>query len=768
MKFIRFALIYSLFYLPANNAFSQIAAIDSTEIIQRQLKTSSSDTDKVNMYLALGKRYLLGRVKQKDQIDSALILYNKAYGLSVKLKNNLYICRSITAVATYNLQHGDISKGRVLFSKVISYYKRTGNKAKEAESLVTFSEELIYLDSKKYRQECRANIKRAIALRTTLGDKVGLAYLRSFKIAELIKDGQYDAAEREALLMRAEYLRLKETGGGYNWVLNVLVDIAFQRSDLYQQLFYELENLDALLKHPEDATVSALESCYYRLAIIYFGLRNYQKTEFYISKQLPLTRQLNGSYTYGLFYWVSSLLFEKKPAAALKVFQKTVREFPPLEKEDQVLLYQILGKIYVDLHNFPLAEKAFVQSLRLYEITDPKHERPDGFASAYKTMADFYIRIREFAEAKPFLVKLKLILPQLPPSYKMHFASAQSLVDSAEGNYLGALKNFKLHKRLNDSLMNIDKTAKLNQLEVSYGTREKNSQINLLNAQNKTHISEARQATLQRNITITGIVLLLMILALMIYSFKVKVKVNRLLNLKKSQIESRNDALTQLVEEKEALIHEKEGLLLDKDMLLKEVHHRVKNNLQIVMSLLSTQLVYLENKEAVEAIEESQQRVQSIALIHQKLYRESTGSSIDLHSYLHDMVDDLDNSFNAAQRGINFQLSVQAINLDVDQAVPIGLILNEAITNAIKYAFDAQGGKIFISIHQLEDQQLELIVQDNGKGLPKDFDLAVSTTLGMEMMRGLGKQLRGKLQISNLNGVTLKLVFPVKKLPVNW
>jgi two-component sensor histidine kinase len=766
MKSLQFFLICLFIitadFLNANKSYSQIAATDSTSILQRQLN-SSKDTNRVYLLLALGNRYLEGKVKQQQKIDTALILFNQAYNLSIRLKNNSYAYRSLTAIATYYLEQGEAERGRALFNKVISYYRQTGNKAKEAEKLNVFSEELVYVDSKKYRQESRENIKRAIQLYTQLGDKVRLAYLRSWKIREFMEDRQYDAAEKAALLMRAEYLRLKETGGGYNWVLNVLVDIAFQRSDLYQQLFYELENLDALLKHPKDVTVSALESCYYRLATIYFGLRNYQKTEEYASKQLPLTKQLNGSYTYGLYYWVTSLLFQHKPEAALKVLQKTVREFPALDADNQYGVYQLLGRIYVDLKKFPQAEKAYNQSLRLYELSDPKHERLDGFASAYKTMADFYILKGEFAKARPFLAKMEPIIPKLPPSYKMNFASAQSLVDSADGRYLEALKNFKLHKRLNDSLNNIDKTAKLNQLEVSFGTREKTSQINLLNAQNKAHISEAKRAMLERNITISGIILLAIILALMIYSFKTKVKVNRLLNLKQSQIESRNHSLSQLVDEKEALIHEKEGLLLDKDMLLKEVHHRVKNNLQIVMSLLSTQLVYLENKEAVDAIEESQQRVQSIALIHQKLYRESTGSSIELCSYVHDLVDDLESTFNGAHRGVSFQLAVEPIHLDVDQAVPIGLILNEAITNAIKYAFDHRGGKVLISIHQLEDQQLELVVKDNGKGLPENFDLAASSTLGMEMMRGLGKQLRGKLEVSNRDGVTLQLVFPLTK-----
>jgi two-component sensor histidine kinase len=762
MNFIKLYLTFFLLNCFAGSGFCQIAAVDSTSILQRRLKYSRPDTSKIEMLLKLGSRYLEGKLHSKSHADSALLLYKQAYGLSKKLKNNLYACQSVSALAAYYIKTGNVTKGRLQFKKVISYYQKIKDKSKEAEALNSLAESLFFIGDVAYKDEYNQYVAKAQNLYRQTGNKLMLSYLRCWKIRDLYHDEKYSEAEKEALLMRAEHIKMKETGASYFWVLNMLVNITTMRGDLYLQLVYELETLEAMQKHPEYATVSALESCYFQLSTIYYGLRNYEKCIYYVSKQLPLTRQLNGSYTYGLRYWVYSLIEQKQPKEALKVLQKISTEYPSLDTEHQVTLYELFGDVYLALKKYPLAEKALLKSVQLYEISDPAHTSYDSFSAAYFPLADYYLFTRNFAKARPILAQLKKTIHKLPPSYQSSFAFAESRVDSAQGNYLSALRKYQQFKHTNDSLMKADRVAKLNQLEISYGTRQKTSQINLLNAENKTHISEVKRATMERNITITGIILLAVILALMIYSFKVKVRVNRLLSIQKGQIESRNHSLTQLVEEKEALIHEKEGLLLDKDMLLKEVHHRVKNNLQIVMSLLSTQLVYLENKEAVNAIEESQQRVQSIALIHQKLYRESTGSSIDLHSYLHDLVDDLDNSFNAIQRGIRFVLKVDEIHLDVDQAVPIGLILNEAITNAIKYAFDSNGGKIYVSIHQLADQ-LELIVKDNGKGLPADFNLTSSTTLGMEMMRGLGKQLRGMLQISNIDGVTLQLVFPVAK-----
>ncbi|HJY13883.1 MAG TPA: sensor histidine kinase, partial [Flavobacterium sp.] len=149
---------------------------------------------------------------------------------------------------------------------------------------------------------------------------------------------------------------------------------------------------------------------------------------------------------------------------------------------------------------------------------------------------------------------------------------------------------------------------------------------------------------------------------------------------------------------------------------MKEIHHRVKNNLQTVISLLNSQSAYLDNDMALSAIKNSQHRIHSMSLIHQKLYNAENISTINMPNYIKELVEYLKESFNTGQR-IRFEINVAPLELDVAQAVPLGLILNEAITNSIKYAFpDDRNGMVYIKLESTADKRYLLAISDNGIG----------------------------------------------------
>ncbi|XHR92640.1 sensor histidine kinase [Mucilaginibacter sp. UC70_90] len=231
---------------------------------------------------------------------------------------------------------------------------------------------------------------------------------------------------------------------------------------------------------------------------------------------------------------------------------------------------------------------------------------------------------------------------------------------------------------------------------------------------------------------------------------------NKRLQLKEKKISEQNQMLQHLTADKNRLLDEK-------DWLLKEVHHRVKNNLQIVMSLLNTQSAFLKNNAALAAIRESQNRVQAIALIHQKLYSSSNVAFIDIAVYINELVNYLADCYDAHERGIRFEQQIERVKMDVAQAVPVGLMLNEAITNAIKYAFPHRRGYINISLGTLDDNNIMLSIADNGIGLPQDFDIKEASSLGMEMMKALSKQLGGNFKMENNEGVAITLVFRAER-----
>ena len=177
------------------------------------------------------------------------------------------------------------------------------------------------------------------------------------------------------------------------------------------------------------------------------------------------------------------------------------------------------------------------------------------------------------------------------------------------------------------------------------------------------------------------------------------------------------------------------------------------------MSLLNSQSAYINNESALTAIHDSQHRVHAMSLIHQKLYSSDNVSSIDISLYIRELVSYLADSFSNGQR-IRFEFDVEPLELDVSQAVPVGLILNEAITNSIKYAFpNERNGIVTISLSSNADQTCTLTISDNGIGIPVHFNNKRPGSLGMSLIEGLCEDLAGNFSIENNNGTTIKISF---------
>ncbi|MBX7095120.1 MAG: XylR N-terminal domain-containing protein [Flavobacteriales bacterium] len=208
--------------------------------------------------------------------------------------------------------------------------------------------------------------------------------------------------------------------------------------------------------------------------------------------------------------------------------------------------------------------------------------------------------------------------------------------------------------------------------------------------------------------------------------------------------------------------------LKEKELLLKEIHHRVKNNLQIISSLLKLQSAYIQSPEILQVISDSQDRIKTMAIVHEKLYQSNLGW-VDLSDYLCTIAESMIESVGQeGDTGIELVTDFQTelITLKIDQAIPIGLIINEIITNALKYAFpENQAGKIIKIVgRRMENNRLKLEIGDNGQGLPDEFKREDSTSFGMELIRLLTEQLDGELSIKNTNGTWFQFEFPLESL----
>jgi len=201
--------------------------------------------------------------------------------------------------------------------------------------------------------------------------------------------------------------------------------------------------------------------------------------------------------------------------------------------------------------------------------------------------------------------------------------------------------------------------------------------------------------------------------------------------------------------------------LKEKEILLKEVHHRVKNNLQLISSMLSLQIDSVEDEMILHLFEDSQRQIQSIAMVHEHLYSSEDLEHIDFSEYIKLLVENLCSSFQIYPGLIETSLNLKQINLDIDKAIPCSLIINELVSNSLKHAFPdisksdkAPKNKNIIDIKacHLKNSNIQIIISDNGIGFPKNLDFRNTNTLGLQLVCSLVDQLKGSIKLSSKAG----------------
>lgn len=272
--------------------------------------------------------------------------------------------------------------------------------------------------------------------------------------------------------------------------------------------------------------------------------------------------------------------------------------------------------------------------------------------------------------------------------------------------------------------------SRVNELNAQYQKEEQDRQIELLSTQNA--LQEARLSR-QRLLLFGGGAILLLILGLLLVISRFYQKVK-----------NQHGVITKALREKE--------------ILLKEIHHRVKNNLQIVSSLLNLQARKIKDQKASEVLREGRARVQSMSLIHQSLYRRDNLTGVNISDYLERLCQSVLETYQTGDSTIHWQTDVEPIMLDVDSVVPLGLIVNELLTNTLKYAFpDGRDGRIWIHAREKTDG-LELIVRDDGIGMQQLDQQDRSQSFGYQLIEAFQRKLKADLDIKSTNGTSVRLL----------
>lgn len=400
-------------------------------------------------------------------------------------------------------------------------------------------------------------------------------------------------------------------------------------------------------------------------------------------------------------------------------------------------LYTNLGVLYAEKEDFSTALAFHRKALAATDSI----QSPERYIRVLNNIANTLMLMKNFGEAKPVL-DLALRMTGESGSLERKRQTLGNLSEWHErtGRYKEALAYWRQYAQVKDSIFNQEKDATMVEMLTKYETEKKEAENEYLLSQNQIKDLQLKSAKRQRTFFLLGLLALATILGVIFYAYQTKQKSNR-------ELAEKNDIISKALAEKE--------------VLLKEIHHRVKNNLQVISSLLSLQSRRVEDEATATAILESRNRVRAMALIHQHLYREDNPTGVDASTYISKLVENLFDTYNVNADKIKFEKNIQPLSVDIDTIIPFGLIINELISNALKYAFPkGTSGKVRVELKE-EAGKLALEVEDNGVGLPEGFNLQKLNSFGYKLIHVFSKKMQAVLDVQSQQGTRVRLVAPI-------
>ncbi len=389
-----------------------------------------------------------------------------------------------------------------------------------------------------------------------------------------------------------------------------------------------------------------------------------------------------------------------------------------------------IAKCHVMLGEYEQAIPLLKGSIEALEVS-PKNAHRNEIIENTLYLADANLQLERYTEAKKSLdVDFENI--GILQSIKRNSLLA-AYYDKVE-NYKNAAMYYKRNERIKDSLAQKQSSIIKQQLVTIVANEDLENSQRLIDEQkriNELARSEMKAKDERINLVFISLIFTLLGFAGLVYAYVKSIKNQR------------------LIAEQNHII---ENALIEKDSLLKEIHHRVKNNLQMVSSLLSLQTKNTRSKAAIEALEEGKSRVKAMALIHQKLYQNDDLSVIEMQGYIESLINSVQSVYKKGGHNISITIDAEGTELDIDRAIPFGLILNELVSNSFKYAFpeNDENGKIYIHLRK-NGEQGYFEYTDNGVGLPEDAEERAHSSMGIRLMNRLVNQLQSKLNIDRDN-----------------
>lgn len=744
------------------NPWLSSAAADSVLTLLLQ---SKADTNRVNWLLQLGEDFVNKSQSHllPGDLDSAGRYYREALALSESLHFRQGQIRSGYLLGILASHQDNFAQGVSMVKQALALSQDLGNLRLEAEGWYYLGE--AYERSPEgipERIQCYDQSRKRYR---QLGNQEKEAYLLKCIADMHLVQGEYVQGYMELLEVLALYRSTGYTKLHYTYDL---LTVANHYLGNYQEAIqYGLATVESA-RATQDTTGIGL--FYRRLGLLHTELNQWEEGLFFF--RMALANRLQGKDPVGVVFiarlMVSNMLAQGKAREAFDFFTIIVKEHPPTNNDSNLEMAIALAECHLALKQYPLAEKYFLQMM---DIEKTIRENDWRKIENYRRIGNFYLVTRQYSTARHYLdeaLRLNTLKGAMQYAGDIHLLLFK--IDSVQGSYPEAIAHYQRYKSLTDSIFNEKRSKQISTLQIQHETKEKEQNIALLTQQNEIQQARLEQKDFQQLVFIGGAAMLLLLLGVIYNRYRLKQQSNRLLEDQQRKLRAQHQELHSQqakLQEQQQQINQKnqalEQVLTEKERLLQEIHHQVKNNLQIVMSLLNSQVASLKDKVALSAIQDSQNRVQAMALIHQKLYQAEGVARIPMKSYIEELVDYLQESF-ADSRKVDFNLVIGKIDLDLNMAVPLGLIINEAITNAFKYAFPGERfGAVHVGLVQRSDTSYELTVEDDGVGFPESFDPSQSRSLGITLINGFSAQLGADLRIEGAKGVKISLTFTDNK-----
>jgi len=608
----------------------------------------------------------------------------------------------------------------------ISDYKAALRRAERSDIKDSISYYLSYLSSRYVEERvldsARYYLNKAIVYNTYTNNKARLAENLNNLGVWHFQQGALDSSIYCYEKALAVYKVLGDTLN--TSVLGVNIGIMYKQRGLYEKSLEYL--LPASRQFERMESGAPLATCYNAIGMVYTDLRESSLALDYHYKALAVRKKLNLKTGMAASYNNIGNVYLNlhQLDSALVNFQKSLRIKRELSDKGSIgITLNNIGEVMIMMGKLEEADSLLRQALAIRIETKEKL----GELSSRTNLANVYIlkndlprAERELGLCEQMAASLGL-LDQLKEIYEL-----QINVNQKSGNLDKALVYSRQLLAIKDSILNKEKAQSLAEMQTRYESLKKEDRIALLEKEGLLQAVELEQRQIWIKSMALAIVLILIIVVLICVNL-------RTVRRNKIHIE----------------------------LLLKELHHRVKNNLQILSSLLSLQSQQLTDDTAIKAVRSSESRINAMALIHRKLYTVDQNRTVDIKEYITELIQYLVYSYGYHEKNFKLDLQIKEISIDVDKAIPLGLILNELISNAFKHAYENQPNpSLMINLAFPDAHELNICIQDNGAGMPP-VDEKQRKTFGMKIVSTLIKELKGSLNVKSENGTTYDLHIPI-------